>query len=151
MTEVESTYRIGEVAERFGVSTRTLRYYEEVGLIVPSGKSPGGSRRYSDADITRIERVITDNHFCYRNSYDVREALAVIGAQHKFIRPHCPWQNGKVERFNRTLAAEWAYRQVFTRNDDRVAALAPWLEQYNTVRRHSALGGLPPISRLSPT
>ena len=101
--------------------------------------------------ITRIERVITDNHFCYRNSYDVREALAVIGAQHKFIRPHCPWQNGKVERFNRTLAAEWAYRQVFTRNDDRVAALAPWLEQYNTVRRHSALGGLPPISRLSPT
>ena len=58
MTEVESTYRIGEVAERFGVSTRTLRYYEEVGLIVPSGKSPGGSRRYSDADITRIETVM---------------------------------------------------------------------------------------------
>ena len=59
--------------------------------------------------------------------------------------------NGKVERLNRTLATERAYRQVFTCNDDRTAALAPWLEYYNTQRRHSSLGGLPPISRLSPT
>nr|WP_293003862.1 integrase core domain-containing protein [Mycobacterium sp.] len=65
----------------------------------------------------------------------------------EFIRPHCPWQNGKVERFNRTLRAEWAYQQVFTTNDARTSALAPWLEHYNTQRRHSALGGLRPISR----
>ncbi|MBN9173578.1 MAG: transposase, partial [Microbacterium sp.] len=62
-----------------------------------------------------------------------------------------PWQNGKVERFNRTLQTEWAYRQPFTSNDDRTAALDPWLEHYNTGRRHSALGGNPPISRLQPT
>jgi transposase InsO family protein len=60
----------------------------------------------------------------------------------------CPWQNGKVERLNRTLATEWAYRQTFTTNAARTAALAPWLEHYNTVRRHSALKGNPPISRL---
>jgi transposase InsO family protein len=59
-----------------------------------------------------------------------------------------PWQDGKVERLNRTLAAEWAYRQAFTTNPERTAAVAPWLEHYNTVRRHSALGGKPPISRL---
>ena len=70
------------------------------------------------------------------------------GISQIFIRPHCPWQNGKVERLNRTLLTEWAYRQVFISNDDRTAALAPWLEHYNTQRRHSALGGLPPISRL---
>lgn len=67
------------------------------------------------------------------------------------IRPHCTWQNGKVERFNRTLATEWAHRQVFTSNTDRADALAPWLEEHNTRRRHTALGGLPPISRPSPT
>ena len=72
-----------------------------------------------------------------------------IGAEHLTIRPHCPWQNGKVERFNRTLQVEWAYRQVFLSNDHRAAALAPWLDFYNTRHRHSALGGQPPISRLS--
>ena len=77
--------------------------------------------------------------------------LTAIGAQHLTIKPHCPWQNGKVERFNRTLQTEWAYHQVFTSNTDRARALAPWLEFYNTRRRHSALGGLPPTSRLSPT
>ncbi len=106
---------------------------------------------FANHGITAIERVITDNHFSYRRSNDFKAAIAALGAKHKFIRPHCPWQNGKVERFNRTLATEWAYRQVFNTNDDRAAALAPWLEQYNTHRRHTALGGLPPISRLSPT
>jgi transposase InsO family protein len=39
--------------------------------------------------------------------------------------PHCPWQNGKMERFDRTLQTEWAYRQVFTTDTDRTHALAP--------------------------
>jgi hypothetical protein len=57
----------------------------------------------------------------------------------------------EVERYNRTIQIEWAYRQVFTDNADRAAALAPWLEHYNTQRRHTAHGGLTPISRVSPT
>jgi transposase InsO family protein len=101
--------------------------------------------------ITRIERVMTDNAFAYRHSDAFRHAVAVLGARQKFIKPHCPWQNGKVERLNRTLQTEWAYRQIFTSNAERAAALAPWLEHYNTRRHHTALGGLPPTSRLSPT
>lgn len=99
--------------------------------------------------ITRIERLMTHNAWAYK--WSLRGVCADLGIRQKFIKPHCPWQNGKVERFNRTLATEWAYRQPFTSNHDRQAALAPWLENYNTVRRHSALGGLPPISRLPPT
>jgi transposase InsO family protein len=98
--------------------------------------------------ITRIERVITDNHLSYRRSTKVASVIAALGAKHVFIKPHCPWQNGKVERFNRTLQTEWAYHRVFASNDERAAALAPWLTTYNTQRRHSALDGLPPISRL---
>lgn len=104
---------------------------------------------FADHGIDRIERVMTDNAWAYR--YSLRELCASMGARQKFIRPHCPWQNGKVERLNRTLAAEWAYRQPFTSNAERTAALAPWIEHYNTQRRHSALGGLPPVSRLAPT
>jgi transposase InsO family protein len=99
--------------------------------------------------IDRIERVMTDNAWAYK--YSLRGVCSAIGARQKFIRPHCPWQNGKVERLNRTLITEWAYRQAFTSNADRAAALAPWIEHYNTRRRHSALGGLPPVSRLAPT
>jgi transposase InsO family protein len=99
--------------------------------------------------ITTIERLITDNAWAYRFSLGV--VCAEHGIRQKFIKPHCPWQNGKVERLNRTLATEWAYREAFTTNQARRDALAPWLEHYNTRRRHSALGGQPPISRLTPT
>jgi transposase InsO family protein len=99
--------------------------------------------------IPRIERLITDNAWAYR--YSLRATCAAHGITQKFIKPHCPWQNGKVERLNRTLGTEWAYRQIFTSTDERAQALAPWLEHYNTVRRHSALGGNPPVSRLLPT
>ena len=99
--------------------------------------------------ITTIEQVMTDNAWAYR--YSLRQVCAELGARQVFIKPHCPWQNGKVERLNRTLQIEWAYKRVFTSNAQRAAALAPWLEYYNTQRRHSALGGLPPISRLQPT
>lgn len=99
--------------------------------------------------ITQIERIMTDNAWAYRKS--LREITAALGARQVFIRPHCPWQNGKVERYNRTLQSEWAYREVFTTNDARCAALAPWLEHYNNQRRHSAIGGQPPTSQLSPT
>ena len=104
---------------------------------------------FADHGITRIERLMTDNAWAYR--YSLRAVCAERGIVQKFIKPHCPWQNGKVERLNRTLATEWAYRKAYTSNAERVAALAPWLEHYNTERRHSALRGHPPISRLLPT
>jgi transposase InsO family protein len=99
--------------------------------------------------ISRIHRLMTDNAWAYR--WSLRHVCAQLGTKQVFIKPHCPWQNGKAERLNRTLATEWAYRQPYTSNTERTAALAPWLEHYNTQRRHSALGGRPPISRLQPT
>ena len=101
--------------------------------------------------IDRIERLMTDNAWSYRHGRELRELLASNSIKHKFIKPHCPWQNGKVERFNRTLANEWAYRQVFTSNHDRSAALPDFLDNYNHRRRHTALGAHPPICRLSPS
>lgn len=105
---------------------------------------------YNGHGIT-IERVMTDNHWSYTRTARLAELIDGIGAKHKLIRPHCPWQNGKVERFNRTLQTEWAYRQVYDSNDARSAVLPDFLDRYNHRRRHHALGGHPPISRLTPT
>ena len=99
-----------------------------------------------------VREVITDNALNYTRSNDFTAAVNAISAKHRRIRPHCPWQNGKVERFNRTLGTEWAYHEPFTSNNARTQALAPWLTTYNTHRPHHALAGHPPISRApSPT
>lgn len=62
---------------------------------------------------------------------------------------HSTQTNGKAERFNRTLADEWAYVRPFTSSADRAAALPDWLHTYNHHRNHTALGGHPPISRVN--
>jgi MerR family copper efflux transcriptional regulator len=49
--------QIGQVAERTGMSLRTIRFYEENGLVVPTARSEGGFRLYSDVDITRLEVI----------------------------------------------------------------------------------------------
>lgn len=51
------TMQIGEVAEKTQLSLRTIRHYEEVGLVAPSGRSEGGFRLYTQEDVDRLNRV----------------------------------------------------------------------------------------------
>jgi transposase InsO family protein len=106
---------------------------------------------FAAAGISRIDRVLTDNARNYRGCRVFEHAVAELGARQKFIRPHCPWTNGKVERFNRTLAREWAYRRPYTSNQQRTLAFTEWLDYYNHRRPHTACAGRPPATRLSPT
>lgn len=106
---------------------------------------------FAAAGIPHIARVLTDNARNYRGCRAFAAAVDELGAVQKFIRPRCPWTNGKVERFNRTLAREWAYRRPYTSNQARTMALDAWIEYYNTRRPHTACRGRAPITRLSPT
>jgi len=55
----ERSYRIGDVADRVGVTTRTIRYYEELGLLgTASVRTKGAHRLYTEADIARLEELI---------------------------------------------------------------------------------------------
>jgi transposase InsO family protein len=92
-----------------------------------------------------VERVLTDNGSCYRS----REFSAALGdIVHSRTRPYRPATNGKVERFNRTLLAEWAYARPWSSDGQRTRALTAWLHRYNHHRHHTAVGG-PPVSRVS--
>jgi DNA-binding transcriptional MerR regulator len=51
-------HAIGEIARRASVTTRTLRYYQEMGLLHPSGVTRRGNRLYSDDDVDRLKRIL---------------------------------------------------------------------------------------------
>jgi transposase InsO family protein len=94
-----------------------------------------------------IERVLTDNGNGYR-SIAWRDRCAELGIRHKRTRPYRPATNGKVERFNRTLADEWAYARLWKSDTSRARGLDRFLHRYNHHRNHTAIGG-PPASRVT--
>jgi transposase InsO family protein len=97
----------------------------------------------------RVRRLLTDNAWVYRRGTNWGWVCSAWQLKRRFIRPGCPWTNGKAERFNRTLLNEWAYARAWASNSLRTRGLDRFLRRYNTQRGHSALGGRPPISRLA--
>ena len=94
-----------------------------------------------------VERILTDNGNGYR-SFAWRDLCAELGIKHSRTKPYRPATNGKVERFNRTLADEWAYARLWKSERSRARALDRFLHRYNHHRHHTAIGG-PPITRVS--
>jgi len=97
--------------------------------------------------VHRITRVVTDNGSNYRARNFTRSILATA-ARHQRIRPHTPKHNGKVERYNRTLAEELLYAREWTSETQRTNAITTWNIHYNYHRAHTAIGNQPPASRL---
>lgn len=80
MTRRDETLRIGEVAERVGLSLRTVRYYEEQGLVVPESRTEGGFRLYTERQIVRLLLVRKMKPLGFsldemRAMFDARETL----------------------------------------------------------------------------
>ena len=53
---------VGEVAEKMGISVRTLQYYDKVGLLTPSAVSGGGRRLYTDKDVVKLHQILSLKH-----------------------------------------------------------------------------------------
>ena len=94
-----------------------------------------------------VERIMTDNGSCYRSQM-FRQACAKYGIRQLWTRPYRPRTNGKAERFIQSSLREWAYAQPYASSQERLTALTTWLDHYNTMRPHTALGGCPPAARL---
>ena len=95
-----------------------------------------------------VERVLSDNGSAYR-SHAWRDTCAELGITPKRTRPYRPQTNGKIERFHRTMAEGWAFRQLFLSESSRRKALPGWLHEYNHHRPHTATDNRPPITRLT--
>jgi transposase InsO family protein len=96
----------------------------------------------------RVERVLSDNGSAYK-SKRWHQACTELGITVKKTRPYRPQTNGKIERFHRTLANGWAFKRLYLSESARRKALPGWLHHYNHHRSHSAIGKVPPITRLT--
>jgi transposase InsO family protein len=117
-----------KAATAIGVLQRAVAWFAERGVIV--------------------ERVLSDNGPAYR-SFAWRDACTELRITPKRTRPYRPQTNGKIERFHRTLADGWAYTRLYESTEQRNIALPGWLHFYNYHRAHSAIGGQPPVTRLT--
>jgi transposase InsO family protein len=99
---------------------------------------------FAELDVT-VTAVLTDNGACYRSR---AFATALGDAKHRRTRPYRPQTNGKVERFNRTLAAEWAYARIYLSDEARAATYGDWIHYYNHHRPHTGIGGAVPADRV---
>src|SRR5579859_3767413 len=77
------TFTIEQVAAQTGLTKRTLRYYEEVGLLPPTGRTEGNYRRYTQEDIQRLERIKNLRNLLGFSLSDIREILDAEDERHQ--------------------------------------------------------------------
>lgn len=76
----QEMHQIGSVADAVGLSLRTIRHYEEVDLVVPSGRSPGGFRLYTDRDVDRLRLVKRMKPLNF-SLEEIRDVLGLLDSQ----------------------------------------------------------------------
>ncbi len=106
--------QIGEVAEQTGLSMRTIRYYEEVGLVTPSSRTTGGFRLYSDLDVARLRLIMRMK----RVEFSLEETKDVLGLLDALEQGHGSTDASVLERLQ-------MYHELA---DARVASLREQLE-----------------------
>src|SRR5690625_4773253 len=74
--EGNMTYTISDLAEQFGITTRTIRYYEEIGLLCPS-RSDGGQRIFSNKEHSRLLLICRGKKYAI-NMEDIREMIQLF-------------------------------------------------------------------------
>lgn len=127
MTEARP-YRIGEVAARAGVSTRTLRYYGELGLLEASGHSPGGARRYGEEDVERLLRI---RELQVVMGFNLDQIKHIVRSESRLQTLRAEYRSGKVATTRqRELVAEAIELNDGVRTDvrDKIARMQEFLD-----------------------
>jgi DNA-binding transcriptional MerR regulator len=111
---------IGRAAEKAGVTARTLRYYEQLGLLAPSARSVGGARRYVEADIERVARIRQLQDLL---GHDLDQIRRVLDADDRLAELRAEWRDdatlgrreeilAEATEINTSLRAEVRARQA---------------------------------------
>lgn len=115
------SYSVGQVAGFAGVTVRTLHHYDEIGLLAPGGRSQAGHRRYSDADLDRLQRIL----FYRELGFPLDEVAALLDDQatgkadpRTHLRRQHDLLTARIERLQRMAAAVEHAMEAYTMGID---------------------------------
>ncbi|THF80394.1 MerR family transcriptional regulator [Cohnella fermenti] len=100
-----ATYKIEEVANKVGLTKRTLRYYEELGLIPPPDRSEGGFRLYSDHHVERLNKIITARDVLGFSLQELQHYAAMM-EDYSNVRERLKHTDGEEERLRKLEEVE---------------------------------------------
>jgi DNA-binding transcriptional MerR regulator len=127
----DAEFQIGEVAERTGVTQRTLRFYEEKGLLNPPSRMDGGFRLYSEADVLRVEQIKRLQSVLglslaeIKEMVDAQEALDQIRAEYRKDAE----VDEKLEHIHRARVITEAQRAIIQQKLEQLLAMKDQLEK----------------------
>lgn len=127
--------KIGTVAARLGISERTLRYYEEVGLLRPSVHHPGASRRYCAADVERVQRI---RELQGLMGFNLDEIRRIVAAEDRLRSLRERFHNSADDDQQHVLEeAGEVLMDLRAQVEAKIGALTGFLEQLDArIRRH---------------
>ncbi len=138
----EACLQIGEVAERTGVTQRTLRFYEEKGLLKPPTRMEGGFRLYSEADIHRVEQIKQRRQLLGLTLAEIKEMLdaeEVIMQLRAEYRPEAAPAEKRAQLLRAIEVTEGqhalirqkleALTEMHSKLEERLTRFRGWLEQ----------------------
>ena len=125
MADEPARFQIGEVAERTGVTQRTLRFYEERGLVEPPERMEGGFRLYTEDDIARIEYIKRLQDLLGFTLAEIKEMVESEDLQKQIIATFSPDRElpARQRRAERSIAALEAQLDVVERKIDQLSDL----------------------------
>jgi DNA-binding transcriptional MerR regulator len=132
---VTATVSIGQAAEQAGVTTRTLRYYEQLGLLTPAARSVGGARRYAPEDVERVARIRRLQELL---GQDLEQIRRVLDAEDRLAELRAEWADATVTRREALLAEATELNNILRAQvRSRLAALEEFeRELEETARRY---------------
>lgn len=118
---MEHPLTVGQVAETFGVTVRTLHHYDEVGLLSPSERSGAGYRLYAGADLERLSTIVVYRRLGFSLEEvgamlraDGPERLAHLRRQREVVRARAAQMTALVDAIEHALEAEMTQRPATT-------------------------------------
>ena len=148
----EAHLQIGEVAERTGVTQRTLRFYEEKGLLRPPTRMDGGFRLYSEEDVKRVDKIRRLQDLLGISLADIKEMVEAEGILRELRAQYNPEaelaeKRRQLEKAIEVTQAQFTIvkqkteqmREMETQLNERLALFERWMSELEKLEREAAV------------